>query len=358
MANKEISLFNQLLEYVDRGRIGQNRWIPVPYPRLGQHLGIAKRIYTLIGGAPGTGKSAFCHYTYILSAYNWWYKNQDNTDIKLKVIYRSMERSKIFTIGKWTCLWLYSKYGIVLDVKDLFTWASQRSKVTDQVYEKVVEARDYFERMQDVVHIIDGAENPTGVRNQLSDWANQNGKLVDISQWERKYVPNNENLITVFVIDHIGRMKLERGFTKKQNIDKMSEYASIARDLFGFTPVIVAQLNRNITDVSRRINTDLSPEESDFADSSNMFQDSDVVLALFDPKRYGLRKYKDYDIYRTITKEGESRFRSVSMLKNSYGVDGVILGFQFVGEVGKFSELPHPRDITDPDQFYTNLITI
>ena len=38
------------------------------------------------------------------------------------------------------------------------------------------------------------------------------------------YQPNNPKKIKIVVIDHIRKLKLERGWQLKQTIDKMSEY--------------------------------------------------------------------------------------------------------------------------------------
>jgi hypothetical protein len=56
-----------------------------------------------------------------------------------------------------------------------------------------------------------------------------------------------------------------------------------------------------------------------------------------------------YDITRFVNNKGYNRFRSVTVLKNSYGVDDIRVGFQFVGEVGAFRELPRAKDMTDDD---------
>src|SRR5690554_5970141 len=107
------SFFQEYKEAILAGQEGRNRFIPVPFPRLSQHLGVGRNLYTLIGGNPGTGKSAFAHLAYILGPYNVWKKMRDEgeTDVKLKIILFSMERSRQYTLAKWACMILLRRYG-------------------------------------------------------------------------------------------------------------------------------------------------------------------------------------------------------------------------------------------------------
>jgi hypothetical protein len=348
--------FDRMMNLVEEGRSGKTVWIPLPFNRLSQHLGVGKKIYSLIGGDPGTGKSAFTHLAYILGPYNWYRHHKNDTDIKLKIILRSMERSKEYTIGKWVCMRLLMKYGIVMDVPTLFGWGSKKSNMPDEIYQKIVESKDYFYEMQEIVEIVDGMENPTGIYNHLTRWAMQNGKLVKLNQFERAYIPNNPNLITVFIIDHIGKLKTERDFNDKAKLDKMSEYISIVRDLYGFTPVVVSQFNRSLSDSTRRTRMSLMPEAQDFKGSSNMYEDCDVAITLFNPHRYHMPDFMGYQVQKMVNPTGHNRFRAIGVLKNTYGIDDFHVGMQFVGEVGLYRELPKPDQISAED--YTKYTTL
>jgi hypothetical protein len=64
-----------------------------------------------------------------------------------------------------------------------------------------------------------------------------------------------------------------------------------------------------------------------------------------DPSGYDLDKLKD--------QYGAKYFRSVRLIKNSYGADDVRIGMAFLGEIGMFREMPRKKDITESD--YTNI---
>ena len=69
-----------------------------------------------------------------------------------------------------------------------------------------------------------------------------------------------------------------------------------------------------------------------------------MVLALFSPQRYEIPTFRDYNIGRL-----KNRFRSVSLLKNRDGEADKILGMQFIGEIGMFTELPKGSEMSESD---------
>ena len=94
---------------------------------------------------------------------------------------------------------------------------------------------------------------------------------------------------------------------------------------------------------------DVEPQLEDFSDSSSTQNDADVVLALFDPVRYKVEDTSGYDLGKLKDAFGGKYFRSLRLLKNSYGEDDVRLGLAFLGSLGIFKELPRKKDIVDSD---------
>jgi hypothetical protein len=129
----------------------------------------------------------------------------------------------------------------------------------------------------------------------------------------------------------------------------MSDELRYARDFYGYSPVVVSQFNRDISSPMRLKNGDVEPQLEDFADSSSTQNDADVVLALFDPMRYKVADPSGYDLNKLRDDYGAKYFRSVRLIKNSYGEDDVRIGLGFLGQIGMFKELPRQRDITDSD---------
>jgi replicative DNA helicase len=209
---------------------------------------------------------------------------------------------------------------------------------------------DYIGSMNEIITIIDGPDNPVGIAKQLRDNAEANGEIHEVDKYNRVYVPNNDNTITLVVIDHVGLLKRTKDYpSKKDSIDKMSDELRYARDFYGYSPVVVSQFNRDISNPMRIKNGDVEPQLEDFADSSSTQNDADVVLALFDPMRYKVTDPSGYNLDRLKDEFGAKYYRSLRLIKNSYGEDDVRIGLGFLGQIGMFKELKRLKDMSEYD---------
>ena len=205
-----------------------------------------------------------------------------------------------------------------------------------------------MDEMEKVIEIIDGAENPVGIAKDLKKYAEKHGRIEEIDQYNRRYVPNDENLITLVIIDHIGLLKTTRAQpTKKQAIDKMSDEIRYARDLYGFSFVVVSQFNRSIANPIRIKQGDVEPQLEDFKESSSTQDDADIVLALMDFMRYKMEDPSGYDLEKLRDDYGGKYYRSLRLIKNSYGEDDIRIGLAFMGSIGLFKEMPKIKDMDE-----------
>lgn len=336
--------FEDLKREVQAGLDGRNNGIPMGFNRLNRYIGIRKGIYTLIGGLTGSGKTSFVDDAYVLNPFDW-YISQANPQLKLRIIYRSMERSRTYKLAKWVSRKIFLDHGMIIGVNKLLGWTE---KMTKDEHDLFLMYEDYMERMKEVITIIDGPENAVGIAKELKAHALENGRIEQIDEYNKRYFPEDENTITLIVVDHIGLLKTTKDQpTKKQTIDKMSDELRYARDMYGYSPVVVSQFNRDISNPIRIKNGDVEPQLEDFAESSQTQNDADVVLALFDPMRYKVADPSGYDLNKLRDQFGAKYFRSLRLIKNSYGEDDVRIGLGFLGQVGMFKELPRQRDMTD-----------
>lgn len=367
-----MSIKDKLLRDIDLSREGKIITVPISSGKLGRTIFIGQNLYHLIGGAGGSGKSAWTDFHYVLSPYNWMKKQE--SPIKMKIILRSLERSAKHRVAKWTAMRIAYKYGVLLDVPSMLGWGLSKSRITDEIYNMITESLDYFEQMQDVVEIVDGVENPTGIYRHFEKHALSVGKLYVVKNEDgmdvltRKtgfgkymkvdpmeclsctpespvYVPNDPNLLTIGIVDHMQAMSGEKDLSEKQVFDKMSRYMRESRDLFGFMTVAVSQLNRGIAETARRAQAELLPEDKDFSGSSNMYNDCDMGAILFNPYKYSMDNILGYRVKDMVSVEGINRLRTFHVLKNTYGPENQIFAYQFTGEIGSFTELPKPHDM-------------
>jgi len=374
------SYFDGFLEKVKKGKEGDMIWVPSPYKRWKNKIGLSRRFYTLIGGDSSSGKSAFVDRTYVLHTYQWYMANKDDLSFKPKIILRSMERSKEFRIAKWVCYLLYQQFNILIDVKTVFGMHTGDSRVSDDLMKKIEKCRKYIENMENYITVIDGKATPFGVYSDFREYALENGELYrhtpdgvlqigifpdnrSHKEWktipkdrfpdeyklperyEKKYIPDDEDEIVIPIVDHIQKYESRQGHNRKQTIDKGTEFSSKLRDLYGMSPIDVSQFNRNKSDSKRRFSkkSEFKPEENDFKNSGDMYSNCDVCIAAFNPKEYGVNEHLNYPVNAFTNSQGYNRFRAIWVLKNTYGPDNFGAGFHFIGEIGKYDLLPKPN---------------
>lgn len=295
-----------------------------------------------------SGKTSLVDDAFVLNPLDWYLSAKGKASgIKLKIIYRSMERSMTYKLAKWVSRKIFLDRGIIIPVNKLLGW---NSRMTMDEHDIFLLYEDYIGNMKEVVTIIDGPENPVGIAKELAKYAMSCGKVEQIDEYNKVYIPDEENKIVIPIFDHVGLLKLTKAFpTKKESIDKLSDELRYARDLYGMSPVAVSQFNRSISNPIRIKNGDVEPQLEDFSDTSQTQNDADVVLALFDPIRYKVEDPSGYNLEKLRDDKGAKYFRSVRLIKNSYGEDDIRIGLGFLGEVGMFKELPRLREMTDDD---------
>lgn len=338
--------FDLVNDEILRGIDGKNAGIPMGFNRLNKYISIRKRIYSVIFGATGSGKSAFIHAGYILNPFDWWIANKDKTPIKIKVILFSMERSKVYTLAKWLSRKIFLDEGVLIPIPKMLGWWD--TKLTKDEHDLILQYSDYINELCEFVDIVEGAQNPTGIYKYVKNYAEANGRVEQVNEFKKIYIPNDENKIVIPIGDHFGLAKIEKGMSsKKEAIDKCSEHFQMFRDHYGMSPVAVSQMTRDKSNPIYAKLDSFEPTIDDIKESGRMAEDADNVVSLFNPLRY---KTNDpvYDVNKFVDgKTGANYFRSVKILKNTYGEDDIRIGMGFMGSTGIFKELPKKDDLVD-----------
>jgi len=339
--------FDLLKKEVDNGIQGRNSGIPMGFRRLNKYIGIRKRIYTVIFGATGSGKSAFCHSAYILHPFDWWYANKNTSNVKLKFILFSMERSKVYTLAKWTSRKIFLDQGVNIPIAKLLGWWD--TKLTKDEHDLFLMYENYINELTAICDIIEGAQNPTGIYKYVRKYAEANGTMENINEYDKIYHPRHPNEIVIPIVDHFGLIKMEKGMTKKEAIDKTSEYFQWMRDFLGYTPIGVSQINRDLSNPIYQKMDNIEPNIDQIKESGRPAEDADVVVSLFQPSRYKTNDASYNNVSKFISPEGADCFRSIKILKNTYGESDLRIGMGFHGSTGTFAELPKPKDMDSFD---------
>lgn len=342
-----MNYFDTLNDEVNDGLADRNKGIPIGFNRLNKYVGLRKATFFLIGGNTGSGKTSFVDNCFVLNPFEFVKSKENTTGIKLKIIYRSMERNKKYKLAKWLSGKIFMDHGFIIPIDKLLGWTEKMNHDEHDLY---LSYQDYINELEEIVTLIDGPENPVGVAKDLKIYALEHGRIEEISQYNTVYIPNNNNEITIIIVDHIGLLRLTKDLiTKKDAIDKLSFEMQRARDFYGYTPVLVSQFNRSISNPMRLKVGDVEPNLEDFADSSQTQNDCDAAIALFDPIRYKVEDTSGYNLDKLKDNNGNKYFRSLRLIKNSMGSDDLRIGLAFLGELGLFKEMPKKNDITEAD---------
>jgi hypothetical protein len=348
-------------------------YLPLQQPILGSKIAITKSMYILLGGQPGSGKTAIVDSVFVLDLYDWWIKNKDKTLAQPYWIYRSMERNVVLKRAKWLAYRMFKDHQVIIDVPTIFNWPNKMYNLSSKMIELMKTYDDYFDQMFEHIDIISGAENPTGVNKHI--WAYytkpENGELkykeIDTLDDTGKptkrniiggYKSKKPNTIVFHITDHIGKLKTEKihgsniVMNDKQVLDKHSEYMGGARDLFGMVPIDISQLNRNIEDTFRNVKTEIDVMPQDFKGSADIFENADIVIGMINPYKLSAFDYAGYDIKKFVSDQGFNMYRALKVLKNSYGVDDFRISYFFGGSSGTMIELPSVKSFEANPNLY------
>lgn len=356
-------VLSNLQERRDRILNGQLNCIPSPFKRFrNDFIGIEQSCYYCITASTKGGKSQFTSYTFIYEPLMFCYYT--NKDIDLKVLYFPLEETPERILQRFISwlLFTHSKGEIRISPRDLrSTTDAVPQEILDILQEEEIQnIINYFEE-----HIIFSTEtNPTGIYKFCKQYAEENGTVytkpgkykdelgtIRETQVFDRYVQNNPNEIRLIIIDTINLIDTERGLSLKQSMDKMSEYlAKYLRNRYHYSPVVIQQQAfEGEGNDAYKLNK-FKPSIANNGDSKYTARDSNIVLGLFSPFKFGLAEYEGYDI-----RKFKDNIRFLEVLISRDGELGGVCPLLFDGAVSAFKELPRPNEVNELNSIYEYL---
>lgn len=346
---------------VTDGIQGKNEGIPLCLPRVGKHVNIRKALTFLVGGYTGSAKTSYLDDVFVLRPFEWYLENKHKSPVKLKIVYWSMERRAQFKLARWHCRRIFLDHGIMVPMNRILGWVKKEERLNSNEHDLVLLYKDYFAELFELLTLVDYPQNPTGIRNffhhkDKPGYMDNHGKVEEIDEYNRVFLPDNPNTIILNLYDHIGLAGGEKILpTKKDVVDKICSDSRHLRDFYGITNVQLSQFNREISNVQRLKEKEVEPRLEDFSNSSESQNDADIIMALFDPMRYKVACPSGYDLHKLRDVEGRKYYRSLQILKNSYGIEGFRVGLSMQPDTGLFRELPKLQEMTD--EIYEKITT-
>lgn len=301
--------------------------------------GVTQGTYTLIISSSGSGKSSFSLYSYV---YRPLMEHLD--DDNFKVLYVSLEMSELSMFIKLMSIYIFETYGKKLSYKEILS--KKRGYVLDEEgYQMVLKCEDWLNKIESKIEFYDKNVSADSLYAILCNRLEQCGEFVE-TETRKTYIPKNPDLIYVIVLDHIGLVRPKAGRTLKQEIDLVSSYLVTLREMCNISPVVIQQANRDHGNIERFKAGKSAFTMNDSKDSGNTVNDCNIMLAIFDPFKEGIRNHRGYNV-----EEMAGRFRTCQVLKNRFGECDVEVGLNFFGEINYFMELPTPDKISNYTQY-------
>lgn len=327
--------------------------------RVNEHIyNVQKGWYYLIGGLSGTGKTSLVDFMALAAI-----KDAENRKIPLEIFYYSYEIDGETKFTQWLSNHIFTKHHVEVPPECIAGLGDYR--LSPAQYALVDKELDHFEQIYNRINFRFDPTNPTGIYKELLDYYNANGTIIeeeyegmdDFGQVKTQkriigYQPNDPNKKVIVILDHIALTKIERRFSLKENIDKMSEYCVWFRNIFGTIFFVLQQFNQGLHAIERKkySGEELVPAQNDFKDSGNPYQDCDAALGIFNPHAMGgaSKKIFGYDLNLM-----HRNFRLINIIKNRKGRAQIVYGFYFNPKAGFFKILPRPQDMQERD--YKNI---
>ena len=337
-------IYESLLRQIDRGREKKNQGISTGLNKVDSITdGVMQGTNTLVFSNSGSGKTSFAIFAYI---YMPLIKHLD--DDKFKIIYFSLEMTSEMLMAKLLAIHLYYEYHVEVSVKELLS----RKKgyiLSNDLYSLVKESEEWMKKVEKHLFIYDKNVNADTIYAITMQQLEKYGKF---SETENKhvYTPYDPDRIVLGVIDHVSLETPAKGRTLKEEIDLTSKYGVSLRNRTNMSWLYIQQTNRDQGNIERFKANKSAFTLNDTKDSGNIVQDCEVVIAIYNPFRDGLKRYNKYDVEQL-----NNCFRSLLILKNRYGESEVEIPVVFFGKNNIWYELPRSEEIYDYGYYTSSL---
>lgn len=239
----------QFRERIQAGLDGKYQGLNNGLGRINKYIfGVQRSCYTLLGGLSGSAKTTLVDFIIINALEDALAKN-----IPINIFYYCLEIDEMSKRANWLSVLIYKKYDIIISPEKIKGLGDNR--LTKEELELVESELPNLNVLFDKINWIFESTNPTGVYNTLWKFMENRGTFEKEAYIDAEgktqfrivgFVPRNPEEYNIVVGDHIALFKTERGFNLKQNLDKLSEYSIILRNLFKMTFFWLQQFNQGL----------------------------------------------------------------------------------------------------------------
>ena len=366
MSERLQKIKSHLIEERDNILRGGVNCIPLRFERFRSELpGIRRKFYYLVSGATKSSKTQITSYLFIISPILYYLEHPDKIKPTIH-IFPLEETEEDITLRFYAYVLYYLTDGRICLSPEELESVDERFPLSQEVLdlmdsEEFLRISDLFD---ECVHFHSDQRNPTGIYKTVKSYMENNGTVhyrkktirykddfgVDKEETVNEivgYTPNNPNEYVIFIVDHVGLLQTERGWSLKDTIEKLSDYCVILRNRYSAIPVIVQQQNSETTNLDAFKSMKIRPTKDGLKDSKRTGEDCTVFLGITNPFAYELRDYLGYDISKL-----RDSFRVLEVVLSRKGKANGLCPLYFNGAVNDYRELPRPDDTAAMEKWY------
>lgn len=324
--------------------------------------GVEQAKYYLISGGAKAAKTQITNYLFLYTPILYAYYHPEQ--VRVQIFYFPLEETPENITMRFMCYLLYILSGMKIRISPMELSSVQEGHpVSAEILELLnsIEYRSILDFYEEHVHFISD-RNPTGAWKVLNRYAQEAGtvhrKTVIIENKETGvkqekevfdyYEPKDPDEYVEIIWDHASLIESERGMSKKESIDKLSEYFMIARDRYKYIPVLIQQQNLETLGLDAFKANRIRPTLAGLADSKNPGKDCSMMIGITNPFAFELPEYLKYDITQL---RGYARFLEIAL--NRTGSSNNVLALYFDGATNYFAPLPPYTDVQKLQKVYS-----
>lgn len=341
-----MSLFiEHITEPVKDGLSKPNAGIPIPMPKLTKYINYIERgKINVVGGKSTSGKTSLMDYLYFINLFKWWQEQDAEARPPLKMFYFSMRNSARIKMQKWLCLYMKLEFDTVIDIPTLTSGIGKLYDLDDDIKHEITAAMDFFDELEEHMTLITGPQTPSSIYNRVKHYMDDIG-----DRDEDSYRLDDEHVgqYTMVYIDNTDKLGSESDGFQNMTADglkkKLGEYLVEFKDVYNITSCLVVPSKVN----NSRMVRDSEPSYKEIGYFAKI---ADIGLVTYNPFNENNNKYLGYPVEEMII-NAKNRFRTITVVRNSTGLENITVGGIFLGECGYFRESPHPNNEEEFDNF-------
>lgn len=336
--------------------------IPSPFKSFRRDFpGIEQGKYYIVSGASKAGKTQIASYLFLYTPVLYAYNNPDK--LRLQIFYFPLEETPEKITMRFMCYLLYTLSGGKVRISTMQLGSIDKDNVVDESILNILNNSEYksiLNFFEEHVHFIT-ERNATGCWKTINRYAQEAGtvhkKTIEITNKETGvkqekevfdyYEPKDPDEYVEIIYDHASLIDLERGMSKKECIDKLSEYFMIFRNHYNYIPILLQQQNIETIGLEAFKANRITPTLAGLEDSKRTGKDCTVMLGITNPFSFEIPEYQKYNITKL---KGYARFLTIPL--NREGESNGMLALYFDGATNYFTPLPSYGNIQELSKVY------